>query len=189
MEQNNILNISRKIRGDNALEDISIFNEEMTISQVVRFFERRGIEFTKTMIQNYVRINLLPPPAEKRYYTRQHLILLNLIHSLKSIYSLDDIKELFRPILKDFSTFDDDMIDISAVYDIYVKLYQSALEDWETGLPHLVGQVQSLVEGSSVDAADKPVAFQFITILTLMAQSIAAARLAKELLGNQPEGD
>ena len=177
-----IFEISRKIRGDNALSGISGFSEEMTISQVVRFFARRDIEFTKTMIQNYVRIGLLPPPVDKRYYTVQHLILLNLIHSLKSVYPLEDIKVLFRPILKDLSTFDDDVMDISAIYEIYVKLYREALEDWETGLPRLIFQLQNMVDGSSVVQADKPVVFRFITILTLMAQSIASKRLANELI-------
>jgi len=177
-----VFEISRKIRNDGSLSNIEGFNEEMTISQMVRFFNRRGLEFTKTMIQNYVRIGLLPPPVDKRFYTAQHMLLLNLIHSLKSVYSLEDIKKLFCPILKDLATFDDDVMDIPAIYDIYAELYKTALEDWDSGLPRLILQLQGLVDSSSVDNEDKPTVFRFITILTLMAQSISSQRLAKELM-------
>lgn len=52
------------------------------------------------MIQNYVRVGVIPPPVDKRYYTKNHLILLTLVDNLKLIYSLDEIKTLFGPILK-----------------------------------------------------------------------------------------
>lgn len=77
------------------LKDIHNYSGGMTISQVVRFFERQGMPFTKTMIQNYVRIGLLPPPEEKRLYGRGHLTMLALIHSLKPVFSLEEIGALF----------------------------------------------------------------------------------------------
>ena len=47
------------------------------------------------MIQHYVRIQLLPPPLQKRYYTHAHLQMLFIINHLKEVFALDEIKALF----------------------------------------------------------------------------------------------
>lgn len=51
-----LLEIAKEISGMNHFIQLSTFNDEMTISQVVRFFNKQGRNFTKTMIQNYVRV-------------------------------------------------------------------------------------------------------------------------------------
>lgn len=177
-----LIEISNQVFQSDALENMQHYNDEMTISQVVRFFERRGIDFTKTMIQNYVRVNVMPPPVDKRHYIKDHLILLTLINNLKNIYSLDDIKKLFTPILKDISTFDDDMIDMNTIYDIYLKSYEASIEDWKSELPALVGKISGLVDESVIHEHEKDTVRFFMTILTLMAQSIATKQYVKLLL-------
>jgi len=171
--------LSKHIFRHDVLENIGQYNDEMTISQVVRFFERHGLEFTKTMIQNYVRVGVMPPPVDKRYYVKDHLILLTLIHHLKGIYSLDDIKRLLTPVAKEGDTFEDDMIDMPAIYDIYTELCHRAINKWENELPELIKTVQERVDkrGSVHDEERETVHF-FITVLTLMAQSIATKQLA-----------
>ena len=177
-----IIGLSNAVFQQDALQNMQNYNDEMTISQVVRFFEKQGVEFTKTMIQNYVRVNVIPPPVDKRHYIKDHLILLTLIHNLKNIYSLDDIKKLFRPILKDISTFDDDMVEMNAIYDIYVKSYESATESWQNEIPQMIGKIARLVDESGVKENEKePVCF-FMTILTLMVQSIATKQYVQLLL-------
>ncbi|MCL2351109.1 MAG: DUF1836 domain-containing protein, partial [Firmicutes bacterium] len=74
------------------LRGIRDYNDELTISQVIRYFGRQGVFFTKPMIQNYVRAGLLPLPREKRYYTRVHMVLLALIESLKKGFSQEEIR-------------------------------------------------------------------------------------------------
>jgi len=165
------------------LENIGRYDGEMTISQVVRFFERQGLAFTKTMIQNYVRVGVMPPPVDKRYYVKEHLILLALIHQLKEIYSLEDIKRLISPIAKDISTFDDDILDMAAVYGIYAELYEKAVTDCEAALPALLENVRSRADKRlGQTESDREAVCRFVTILTLMAQSIAARQLVFKLL-------
>jgi len=79
--------------------EIKNYSKTMTISQVVVFFDRIDIHFTKTMIQNYVRIGLLPPPSDKRHYGHGHLHLLWLIHFFKENFSLEEIRGLFAATL------------------------------------------------------------------------------------------
>ena len=181
--ENKMREMSKGLLRPDVLVNISQYNDEMTISQVVRFFERQGLEFTKTMIQNYVRVGVMPPPVDKRHYVKNHLIMLTLIYHLKDIYSLDDIKRLLHPVAKDANTFDDDLIDMAAIYSIYEELYREAIDDWSGELPALVEKVCGRVDKSGgVNEAEKETVYTFVTVLTLMAQSIAAKQLARRML-------
>lgn len=164
---------------NNEIDNLQTFNDEMTISQVVRFFKKQGKTFTKTMIQNYVRVGVVPPPVDKRYYTKKHLILLALIDQLKEIYSLDDIKMVFSPILKDTTTFEDDIIDISKIYDNYITLHKQALSEWQKYLPNTLKSVKEEVEKNNTIENDENVVSAFLLVLTLMAQSITTKQLVK----------
>ena len=52
---------------------------------------------TKTMINNYAKNNLLPPPVKKKY-TKEHLLALIFIYYFKNILSIGDIQEILNPI-------------------------------------------------------------------------------------------
>lgn len=174
-----LLTFSSQISNNENINDLQTFNDEMTISQVVRFFKKQNKTFTKTMIQNYVRIGVVPPPIDKRYYTKKHLILLALIDQLKDFYSLDDIKIVFSPILKDTTTFEDDIIDISKIYENYITLHKQALNELHNYLPDTLKCVREEVERNNTTENDKNVVSAFLLVLTLMAQSIATKQLVK----------
>ena len=52
---------------------------------------------TKTMINNYTKNRLIPPPDKKKY-SRDHLILLIYTYYLKDFLSISDIKEILEPL-------------------------------------------------------------------------------------------
>ena len=52
---------------------------------------------TKTMINNYAKNNLLPPP-EKKKYSREHVLTLLFIYYFKNILSISDIQSILNPI-------------------------------------------------------------------------------------------
>lgn len=54
--------------------------------------EAKGL-ITPSMINNYVKIGLLPRPLGKKYY-REHLALLMMIVTLKPVASIDGIRKL-----------------------------------------------------------------------------------------------
>ena len=49
-----------------------------------------GTILTKTMINNYAKNNLIPPP-EKKKYTKEHILCLIFIYYFKNILSISDI--------------------------------------------------------------------------------------------------
>lgn len=87
------------------LEDIP--NIDLYMDQVTTFMERklRGTVrnpgedkiLTKTMINNYAKNNLLPPPVRKKY-SREHVLMLIFIYYYKGILSINDIQTLLKPL-------------------------------------------------------------------------------------------
>lgn len=161
---------------------IVTLSDELTISQVVKFFERQGRSFTKTMIQNYVRVGVLPPPVDKRYYTKNHLVLLTLIDNLKMIYSLDEIRMVLEPIRNNPEIFEDDIIKTTDVYKNYLTMRKESLGKWKESLPQLFDRVEGLVVEGGVKDKEKNVATAFMIALTVMAETIAMKDLINEIM-------
>lgn len=55
------------------------------------------LPLTKSMVNNYVKARILPPPVNKRYQ-RVHLAMLMAIYPLKKVFSLPECMELLRTI-------------------------------------------------------------------------------------------
>lgn len=69
---------------------------------------------TKTMINNYAKNDLLPPPVKKKY-SRDHVLLLIFIYHFKGILSINDIQELLRPITEQYFGKEGDL-DLQQIY-------------------------------------------------------------------------
>ncbi|MCX8130795.1 MAG: DUF1836 domain-containing protein [Clostridia bacterium] len=161
---------------------IVTLSDELTISQVVKFFDRQGRNFTKTMIQNYVRVGVLPPPIDKRYYTKNHLILLTLIDNLKAIYSLEEIRMVLEPIRNNPEIFEDDIIKTTDVYKNYLTMRKESLGKWKESLPQLFDKIEDLVSEDGVKDGEKNTATAFMIALTVMAETIAMRDLINEII-------
>ena len=92
--------------------DVSdIPNIDLYMDQVTTFMDknlRKGARYpnedkvmTKTMINNYAKNDLLPPPIKKKY-SREHVLVLIFIYYYKGILSISDIQTLFSPITDKF---------------------------------------------------------------------------------------
>ena len=81
---------------------------------------------TKTMINNYAKNDLLPPPIRKKY-SKDHLILLIFIYYLKSILSINDIQTLLEPLKARFHVSDDEL-NLSKIYETAYELQTEELE-------------------------------------------------------------
>lgn len=70
---------------------------------------------TKTMINNYAKNDLLPPPIKKKY-SKEHVLVLIFIYYYKGILSINDIQTLLQPITTQFFQTEGEF-DIASVYD------------------------------------------------------------------------
>ncbi len=183
IDKESLLKIADQIINRDDQVKIATLSDELTISQVVKFFDKQGRNFTKTMIQNYVRVGVLPPPIDKRYYTKNHLILLTLIDNLKMIYSLEEIKMVLEPIRNNPEIFEDDIIKTTDVYNNYLKMRKAALGRWKDSLPELFDKVEGLIEEDGIaDPSEKNVATAFMIALTIMAETVAMRDLINEII-------
>ena len=76
------------------MDQVTTFMEEH-LKDTKRYPEDKVL--TKTMINNYAKNNLLPPPVKKKY-SKDHMLMLIFIYYFKNVLSFNDIGELFAPI-------------------------------------------------------------------------------------------
>lgn len=100
-------------------------NIDLYMDQVTTFMDknfRRGTRcpeddkiMTKTMINNYAKNDLLPPPVKKKY-SKEHILVLIFIYYYKGILSISDIQALLGPVTERFFGKEEGF-DIKSVYD------------------------------------------------------------------------
>ena len=83
------------------IPDIQLYMDQVTtfmdehLAKTKRYPEDKVL--TKTMINNYAKNNLLPPPIKKKY-SKEHMLMLVFIYYFKNLLSFHDIGTLFEPI-------------------------------------------------------------------------------------------
>ena len=109
IDPNDILNsILQSLDRIDYIRPDDIPNIDLYMDQVTTFMEsqlgdtKRHDEdkiLTKTMINNYAKNDLLPPPVRKKY-SKDHLLLMIFIYYFKNLLSINDIEKLLNPISK-----------------------------------------------------------------------------------------
>ena len=110
-------------------------NIDLYMDQVTTFMEehlqssKRYPEdkiLTKTMINNYAKNHLLPPPDRKKY-SKEHILLLIYIYYYKGILSIGDIEHLLGPLTERFF-HTDKQLDMQAIYQEVFSLEKAEVE-------------------------------------------------------------
>ena len=115
---------------------------------------------TKTMINNYAKNNLLPPPVKKKY-TKEHVLVLIFIYYFKNILSINDIEELFRPITAGHFALKDGLL----LEDIYKEIFSLESEE----MKHLREDVKAKYERAGDTFTDENLAEEDREYLRLFA--------------------
>lgn len=115
------------------LEDIP--NIELYMDQITTFMNTQlkaskrypnDKILTKTMINNYTKNNLLPPPLKKKY-SKEHILVLIFIYYFKNILSISDIQDLLAPITTKYFNAEKEF-DLSDIYAEVFQLEKSEVE-------------------------------------------------------------
>ena len=93
------------------MDQVTSFLDEQLVSYK-RFDDDKIL--TKTMINNYAKNNLIPPP-EKKKYSKNHMIMFIFIFYFKNFLSISDIRKIFGPLSEKFFDENSDL----ALDDIY----------------------------------------------------------------------
>ncbi len=115
---NPILNY--KFVKEEAIPDIELYMDQVTnylenqLSDLR--VDRDEKALTKTMINNYVKNELIDKPVKKKY-KKTHIMQLMMLYQLKNILSINQIKELMQLLKTEMSS-------IESIYNMYSSLYE-----------------------------------------------------------------
>ena len=102
---------------------------------------------TKTMINNYAKNDLLPPPLKKKY-SKEHLLVLVFIYYFKSILSITDIQALLKPITDTYFSSSENL-SLEDIYNV-LKTEQNEIEIERSIQEKAYKCINRMMEGAKV---------------------------------------
>ncbi len=152
-------------------EDIP--NIDLYMDQVTTFMESRlkrttrnpGEDkiLTKTMINNYAKNDLLPPPYKKKY-SREHVMLLVFIYYYKGILSINDIQELLEPITRQFFGTKE-AFNLETVYETAFGLERGQIDALKKDITEKFRTAKGTFQDAPEDSQEFLQIFSFICML------------------------
>ena len=158
---------------------ITIFNEGLASN---RRSDQEKI-FTKTMINNYSKDGLLKPIRGKKY-SKDHLLVLQMIYHLKQTLSILDIKQLFDALDASLSQGAQcyDPTFVRGCYDDFVKMKTQLAQDVcaeGLQLPERIGLQVSDAESEIERWSDRD---KLLMVLALCSLSNSFRRMAQQFM-------
>ena len=175
IDMNDLLNsILKSLSNIDYIRPEEIPNIDLYMDQVTTFMDKQLAStkryeddkiLTKTMINNYTKNHLLPPPVKKKY-SREHVLILIFIYYFKNILSIRDIETILRPLTEKYFSGENSM-DLSSVYEEVCQMEKERIEPlqdavkaaWEKSL-------SSFPEIPEEDERDEMKLFAFICNLS-----------------------
>ncbi|MDO4296514.1 MAG: DUF1836 domain-containing protein [bacterium] len=149
-------------------------NIDLYMDQVTTFMEthlassRRYPEdkiLTKTMINNYAKNNLLPPPNKKRY-SKEHMLFLIFIYYFKNLLSIHDIEQILKPISTHYFSNPTEGLSLE---ELYCRVFSPATEQKKRMKEEIAKQYEianSLFSDLPEEERDRLQTFAFICELS-----------------------
>lgn len=169
-------------------------NIELYMDQVTTFIEthlkasKRYQEdkvLTKTMINNYAKNNLLPPPVKKKY-SKEHIFMLIYIYYFKNILSINDIQNLLNPLAsKYFNTTGD--LNLEDIYSEVFSLEKAQIDLLKQDIIDKFNVSQQTFEGA--DATDREFLTLFSFICMLSFDVYNKKLLIEKIIDQLPSND
>ena len=151
-------------------EDIP--NIDLYMDQVTTFMEEHLKKtrrhpgdkiLTKTMINNYAKNDLLPPPTKKKY-SREHMLVLIFIYYFKNLLSITDIQALLKPLTEKYFKNDKDF-GMEEVYKEVFSLEKGELEKLQKDMEEKYAVAKETFKGAPEEDREFLQLFSFICIL------------------------
>lgn len=119
---------------------------------------------TKTMINNYAKNELLPPPIKKKY-SKEHVLVLIFIYYFKNILTINDIQTLLQPITEKYFNNGKDF-GLQDIYEEVFSMEPMEIESLKKDMLEKYERAQSTFEGVSKEEGEFLRQFSFICLLS-----------------------
>ena len=143
------------------MDQVTTFMEEQLRSSK-RYPEDKVM--TKTMINNYAKNNLLPPPVKKKY-SKQHMFVLIFIYYFKNILSIKDIESLLGPMTEKFFSSKEE-IDMEQIYEDICMLEKGRVNELQDEIKSCYEAADKLYQDVPEKDSDYLKIFAFICSLS-----------------------
>ena len=187
MEKEALSQMIEELKLDEKIEQDMIPNVDLYMDQVITLFEdklthtKRYKEdklLTKTMINNYIKDKVLMP-ANKRKYTKKHILLMILLYDLKQILAIGDIKHLFD-ILIDNGEVSNKVL--SGLYQIVLDLKLEEVTVFQKEVSHIEESIKTEVEQLSLEDIDEEKIMSMLQVIVLTEKANYYKRLAEKIV-------
>ena len=147
---------------------------ELYMEQVTTFMDRylsknkrtdEDKTLTKTMINNYTKNDLLPPPNKKRY-SKEHIILLIYIYYFKNVVTISDIQVVLKPLIDGYYDNEKAEYSLENIYSTLFELEKSQYSDTEGSIISTLELIEKGFEGKDDEYLKK------LTFLALLGYDI-----------------
>ena len=133
---------------------------------------------TKTMINNYAKNELLPPPLKKKY-SREHVMVLIFIYYFKNILAIKDIEILLKPITENYFHTDREL-SFTDLYEEVCSLEKSRIDHMKEDITEIYRT--SLDTFSNADEENREFLRLFSFICTLSFDVYVKKQLIEKLV-------
>ena len=180
-------------------EDIP--NIDLYMDQVLTFMDRKlrsavrpqteDRVLTKTMINNYAKNDLLPPPVKKKY-SKEHVLMLIFIYYYKGVIPMNEIQTLLQPITEHYFQ-NGQAFDLESVYKEVVSLEKEQLEDLKKDVVDKFRRAENSFTETSGEEREFLQKFALICLLSFdvymkkMIVEQLVAELANDAKAREPE--
>ncbi len=166
------------------IPDIQLYMDQVTTFMDEHLEKSKRYEqdkvLTKTMINNYAKNHLLPPPVKKKY-TREHILLLIYIYYFKNILSFSDIATLFAPITEGHFTDDSDL----PLQDIYEQIFSLEKEQMKRLKEDLIRKFQNVQDMFPEQEPEEREYLQLFAFICELGFDVYLKKMVMELLIDQ----
>ena len=119
---------------------------------------------TKTMINNYAKNDLLPPPVRKKY-SREHMLLLIFIYYFKGIMSISYIQTVLKPITDRFFAGNEGL-KLETIYNEVFSLEREEVEVMKQDVVRKYHKAQETFSDAATEDQEFLQTFSFICMLS-----------------------
>lgn len=138
---------------------------------------------TKTMINNYAKNNLLPPPVRKKY-TKEHVLILIFIYYFKNILSIKDIEMLLHPLTEKYF-HKEDAFNLTSIYEEVCSMEKADVEPLMEEMKSIYARaMDSFTEAPEEDRAYLQL---FSLICSLSFDVYVKKMIIEKLIDSMPE--
>ena len=182
---NNMEAILQELHLETRLGSDDIPNIDLYMDQVIQLFENKFAEtkrlpeekiLTKTMINNYSKGKLFFPIKNKKY-SKEHIMLINMIYEMKTVLSISDINHTLTKLNKEITTNE---FELEPLYKTTQELSENYVERFTQDSMQLNKEVK--VKAEKLKGEDAEYYEKLLLILSLVNRSNYYRRAAEKIV-------